>query len=75
MLLSEQLQMQKNELEYVSNRHERAFDDLRDYKLNPTLQVTQDLLKSEVDKWYIKKIRSESIVDRLQNLLNTFGDF
>lgn len=75
MLLSEQLLMQKTELEYINSRYEKCFDDLRDYKISPTLHVTQDLLEKEVRKWYEKKNRTTEIVDRLENLLNTFGDF
>ena len=75
MLLSEQLQMQKTELTYINSRYEKCFDDLRDYKISPTIHVTQELLEKEVRKWYEKKNRTTEIVDRLENLLNTFGDF
>lgn len=75
MLLSEQLKMQRQEFEYVTKRYESAFDDLRDYKISPTLQVTQDLLTLELKKWEIRKNRTQSIIERLENLINTFGDF
>ena len=75
MLLSEQLLMQKNELTYINSRYEKSFDDLRDYKISPTIHVTQELLERGVRKWYEKKNRTTEIVDRLENLLNTFGDF
>ena len=75
MLLSEQLQMHQNELAYINSRYEKCFDDLRDYKISPTIHVTQELLEREVRKWYEKKSRTTEIVDRLENLLNAFGDF
>ena len=67
--------MQKIEYEYVNKRYESAFDDLRDYKISPTLQVTQDLLTLELKKWEIRKNRTQSVIERLENLINTFGDF
>lgn len=67
--------MQKQELAYVTKRYESAFDDLRDYKISPTLHVTQDFLILELKKWEIRKNRTQSVIERLENLINTFGDF
>lgn len=75
MLLSKQLEMQKTELAYIDSRYVKSLDDLRDYKINPVIHVTLELLEQEVGKWHEKKKSTVEIIKKLEHLLNTFGDF